>query len=128
MKWSWKTFGLQLVASFALGIALAYLISIVVDARRGPGGSDSTLISLAAGGSVAPILLAAIAGWKGWSLKPLLIAGVIVSTAYSGNPGLGIMTVIVAGPIYFVARKVRAIIFNYLPGKTSAEKDETTGP
>jgi hypothetical protein len=128
MKWSWKTFGLLLVASFALGIGLAYLLSMIVDARKGPGGPDSTLVSLAAGGIVAPILLAAIGGWRGWSLKPLLIAGAIVSMAYSGNPGLGIMTVIFATVSYFGARKIRAIAFYYLPGKTSAEKDETPRP
>jgi hypothetical protein len=103
------------------------LISMVVDARRDPSGPDSTLVSLAAAGFVAPVILASFSGWKGWSLKPLLVAGVIVSAAYSGNPGLVIMTVIFAGIIYFAARRVRAIIFYYFPLKTSEEEDKRSG-
>ena len=118
MKWSWKTFGLYLGASFGLGLAFAYALSLVIDARRGPGGADSTLISLAIGGFVAPLLLAALSGWKGWSLKPLLAAGVIVSATYSGNPGLGLATLLFAALVYFAIRKLRAFIFYYLPSKT----------
>ena len=118
MKWSWKTFGLQLITNAVLGLALAYLVSMAIDARRGPGGADSTLLSLAVGGFLGSIMLAALSGWKGWGLAPLLVAGFIVSAFYSSNPGRGIITLMFAPPIYFAAYKVRMFTLYYFPAKT----------
>ena len=117
MKWSWKAFGLQLIATFVLGLGLAYLVSLAIDARRGPGGADSTLLSLAVGGFLASVMLAALSGWKGWAPAPLLVAGFIVSALYSSNPGRGIITLMFAPPIYFAAYKVRMITLYYFPAK-----------
>ncbi len=113
MKWSWKTFALQLVSASLLGLALAYVLSTVTDAIRGPGHADSTLSALAFGGFFAPLALAALGGWKSWNLKPLLAAGGIVSVFYSGNPALGLLTFVCAGVMYFAARKLRLIVLYY---------------
>jgi hypothetical protein len=110
MKWPWKAFGLYLGASFGLGLAFAYTLSLVIDARRGPSGADSTLVALAIGGFVAPLLLSALSGWRGWSLKPLLAAGVIVSGLYSGNPGIALAALLFAALVYFAVRKLRMFI------------------
>src|SRR4051812_33664159 len=87
MRWSWKLFALLFVSAFVLGLGLAYVISMMIDARRGPGAPDSTLISMKIGGLLAPTVLAAVTGWIGWSVRPLLVAGIIVSTIYSGSLG-----------------------------------------
>ena len=126
MKWSWKAFGLYLGASFGLGLAFAYALSFIIDARRGPGAPDSTLFSLAIGGIVAPLLLAALSVWKGWSLKPLLAAGFIVSVTYSGNLGPSLATLLFAALVYFATRKLRTIIFYYLPSKNPEASEATS--
>ena len=64
MKWSWKAFGLQLVFTFVLALGLAYGISMIIDANRGSGAPDSTLISMGLGGLLAPLISSSIAGWK----------------------------------------------------------------
>ena len=115
MKWSWKAFSLHLGAMLLLGLALAYPLSLAIDAMRGPGGADSTLQSVAIGGCVAPMMIAAISGWKGWSLKPLLVAGVLVSSLYAGNLGPGLLTFLFSGLTYFAMHKVRVIFSYYFP-------------
>jgi hypothetical protein len=118
MKWSWKSFGLLFISAFVLGIGLAYVISMIIDAKRGPGAPDSTLVSMKFGGLLAPTILAAVSGWMAWSLKPLLVAGVIVSTIYSGNLGIGMLTVFLAAIVYVVARNARVLTFYYFPSET----------
>ncbi len=115
MKWSWKAFGMQLVAMVVLGLALGYLVSIPIEARRGPGGADATMLSLAVGAFLATILLAALAGWKGWGVMPLLIAACIVSSLYSDNPARGILPFMFAPPTYLATRKLRMIVLYYFP-------------
>ena len=119
MNWSWKSFGLQLVSTFVLGLGLAYLISLAIDAKRGPSGPDSTVLSMVIGGALAPTILAVLSGWKGWSLKPLLAAGFIVSTIYSGNPAIGFISSLAVVIAFSVAQKARAVAFYYSPRETS---------
>jgi len=126
MKWSWKAFGLQLAGSLALGIAFTYALCAIIDARRGPGAPDATLQSLAVGGFAAPLLLAALSGWKGWNPKPMLAAGVIVALLYSSNPGVALLAFIAAGFLYYAARKGRAIVIYFLPA--NAPEPPPPGP
>lgn len=126
MNWSWKSFGLQLVSAFVLGLGSAYLISLEIDARRGTGAPDSTVLSMAIAGLLAPTILAALSGWKGWSLRPLLAAGFIVSTIYSGNPAIGIISLFTVAIVFSVALKARAVAFYYSPRETSTP--EGSGP
>src|SRR5437762_8432850 len=79
MKWSWNTFGLHLGATLLLGLALAWLVCFVIEAERVPGGPNATLQSLAIGGFIAQMMVAALSEWKGWNSKSPLIAGGIVS-------------------------------------------------
>ncbi len=122
MKWSWKAFSLHLIACFVLALALAYALSVVIDAERGPEGADSTLFSMVIGGLLAPSLLAALAGWKIWSLKPLLVAGAIVSTLYSTSPAFGLITILVVLIVYFTSRKLQMLMSYYLPSKTGGDE------
>ncbi len=117
MKWSWKSFGLQLVATFVVALGLAYGISMVIDAKRGPGAPDSTLISMAIGGLIAPLILSLIAGWKGWRLKSPLIVAFIVAGIYASNPGVGILCVIISAFLYLGARKGGEFLAFYAPAK-----------
>ena len=88
MKWSWKTFGLQLVVTFVVALGLAYGISMIIDAKRGPEAPNSTLISMALGGFLAPLILSTVAGWKAWALKSPLIVAFIVAGIYASNPAI----------------------------------------
>jgi hypothetical protein len=115
MKWSWKAFGLQLVATFVVALGLAYGISIAIDAKRGQGAPDSTLISMAIGGLVAPLILSLIAGWKGWILKSPLIVAFIVAGIYASNPAIGILCVIISTVLYFAGRKGGQVLAYYAP-------------
>jgi hypothetical protein len=115
MKWSWKSFVLQLVCAFVLGLGLAYMVSLAIDAGRGSGAPDSTLISMAIGGLIAPCILAVLSGWKGWSLKPLLVAGFIVSTIYSGKPAVGMVSLLAIAIVFSLARKAYAVASYYFP-------------
>lgn len=117
MKWSWKAFGLQLVATFVVALGLAYGISMVIDAKRGPEGPDSTLISMATGGLIAPLILSAIAGWKGWILKSPLIVAFTVAGIYASNPLVGILCAIISAVLFIVARKVGEVLAFYTPTK-----------
>jgi hypothetical protein len=123
MKWSWKAFGLQLVATFVVALGLAYGISMVIDAKRDPGAPDSTLISMAIGGFIAPLILSLIAGWKGWILKSPLIVAFIVAAIYASNPTVGILCVIISAVLYFAARKGGEILAYYAP-----PKNDVSGP
>ena len=120
MKWSWKVFGLQLGAILIAGIGIAYCISLGIDARRGSGVSDSTLISLAFGGFIAPLILALVAGWKSWILKSPLIVSFVVSGLYASNLVFGILCVIVSTALYFSIRKLRQVLAFYT-ATTSSE-------
>ncbi|WP_050025170.1 hypothetical protein [Verrucomicrobium sp. BvORR034] len=113
MNWSWKSFVLQLVCAFVLGLGLAYMVSLAIDARRGSGAPDSTLISMAIGGLLAPCILAVLSGWKGWSIKPLLVAGFIVSTIYSGKPAVGMVSLLAIAVVFSLARKACAVAYYY---------------
>lgn len=115
MKWSWKAFGLQLVVTFVVALGLAYGISMIIDAKRGPGAPDSTLISMALGGFLAPLILSSIAGWKAWMLKSPLIVAFIVAGIYASNPAVGILSVIASIVLYFVVRKCRQVLMYYAP-------------
>jgi hypothetical protein len=119
MKWSWKAFGLQLVVTFVVALGLAYGISKGIDAKRGPGAPDSTLISMAIGGLIAPLILSLIAGWKGWILKSPLIVAFIVAGIYASNPGVGILCGIISAALYFAARKAGEFLAYYAPVKKS---------
>ena len=118
MKWSWKAFGLQLVVAFAVALGLAYGISMVIDAKSGPGSPDSTLISMSIGGFIAPLILSLIAGWKGWILRSPLIVAFIVAGIYASNPAVGILCVIIAAVLYFTARKSGEVLAYYAPVKS----------
>jgi asparagine N-glycosylation enzyme membrane subunit Stt3 len=120
MKWSWKAFGLQFVSAFLLALLAAFVVSKIIDARRGAGAeTDSTLLSMTIGGFLAPMILAGISGWKFWSLKPLLVAAALVSICYSGNLAIGLATVFFTALVNFVFRKVRQLSFFYFPAKES---------
>jgi hypothetical protein len=123
MKWSWKAFGLQLVATFVVALGLAYGTSMVIDAKRGPGAPDSTLISMAIGGLIAPLILSLIAGWKGWVLKSPLIVAFIVAGIYASNPAVGILCVIISAVLYLAARKGGEVLAFYAPAK-----NDVSGP
>lgn len=120
MKWSWKIFGLQLGVILIAGIGIGYCISLGIDARRGSGAPDSTLISLAFGGFIAPLILALVAGWKGWILKSPLIVSFVVSGLYASNLVFGILCVIVSIALYFLIRKLRQVLAFYM-APTSSE-------
>ncbi|WP_397381248.1 hypothetical protein [Prosthecobacter sp.] len=115
MKWSWKSFGLQFASALVLGCAFVFSIRSWIDGRQGEGDLDARVLSMGLGGLLAPVIPALLTGWKGWALKPLLVAGVIVSALYIGKPEAGIMGLLVAVVCYSIARKVRAIAFYYAP-------------
>lgn len=117
MKWSWKAFGWQFVSTFVVALGLAYGISMMIDAKRGPGAPDSTLISMALGGFLAPLILSSIAGWKAWMLKAPLIVTFIVAGIYASNPVVGILGVVVSTVLYLVARMCRQVLAYYAPVK-----------
>lgn len=122
MNWSWKSFGLNLVAGFSFGIALAYVISHIIDWRRGSDVPDSTLVSISAGGFLAPVLICSLCGWMGRRAKPALAAGFIVASVY-GHLGVG-LSAVVAGTIgYVAAQKLRAAVVYY--GLSDKAGDET---
>ena len=123
MKWSWKAFGLQLVVTLVVGLGLAYSISMGIDAQRGPGAPDSTLISMAIGGFITPLILSLIAGWKRWILKSPLIVAFIVASIYASNPAVGILCVMISTALYFAARKGGEVLAYYAPAK-----DDISGP
>ena len=118
MKWSWKSFGLQFASAFMLGIVIAFSIRVWIDGNRGEGDMDPKLLSMGLGGLLAPVIPAAISGWKGWALKPLLLAGLIVSSLYISKPGAGIGGLAVAAICYFLASKICAVAFYYSPSDT----------
>ena len=128
MKWSWKAFGLHLGTALALGLALGYLLSTITDAMRGSGAPDSTMRSVAIGGLFAPVIIAAIGGWTGWSLKPLLVAGVIVSSLYAGNLGPGLLTFADAGLTYFAMHKVHMIMSYYFQKESPRSEKSDSRP
>jgi hypothetical protein len=117
MKWSWKAFVLQLVATFVVALGFAYIISMVIDAKRGAGAPDSTLISMAIGGFIAPLILSLVAGWKRWIIKSPLIVAFIVSGIYASNPVIGILCVIISVCLYYSARKGGEVLSYYAPTK-----------
>ena len=117
MKWLWKSFGLQLVVTPVVALGLAYCISMGIDANRGPGTPDSTLVSMAIGGFIAPLILSLIAGWKAWILKSPLIVAFIVASIYASNPAVGILCVIISVALYFAARKGVQLLAYYAPRK-----------
>jgi hypothetical protein len=123
MKWSWKAFGLQLVVTFLVALGLAYSISMIIDAKRGSEGPDSTLISMAIGGLIAPLILSLIAGWKRWILKSPLIVAFIVAALYASNPAVGILCVIISAVLYLAARKGGEVLAFYAP-----TKNDDSGP
>ncbi|MBK1884519.1 hypothetical protein JIN85_19035 [Luteolibacter pohnpeiensis] len=117
MKWSWKAFGAQLVLTFVVALVLAYGISKGIDAKRGPGAPDSTLISMAIGGFIAPLILSLISGLKGWMLKSPLIVSFIVAGIYASNPVVGIICVFVSAALYLAARKCGQLLAYFSPVK-----------
>lgn len=117
MKWSWIAFVVQLVVCLVVGIGFAYCISMIIDVKRGAGAPDSTLISMAIGGFIAPLILSLVAGWKRWILKSPLIVAFIVSGIYASNPAIGILCVIISVLLYYTARKGREVLSYYAPTK-----------
>ena len=117
MKWSWKAFGLQLVVTFVVALGLAYVISLMIDAKRSPGAPDSTLISMAIGGFLTPLILSSIAGWKAWTLRSPLIVAFIVAGIYAANPVVGILSTIASIIFYFIMRKCRQVLEYYATAK-----------
>jgi hypothetical protein len=122
MKWSWKAFGLQLVVTFVVALGLAYGNSMIIDAKRDPGAPDSTLISMAIGGLIAPLILSLIAGWKGWILKSPLIVAFIVAGIYASKPAVGILCVIISAALYFAGRKGGQVLAYYAPTKNDVSE------
>lgn len=100
-----------------LGMVFAFSIRMWIDGRQSEGDIDPKLLSMGLGGLLAPVIPAAISGWKGWALKPLLVAGVIVSYLLSGNPGAGILSLVVVSICYSTVRKVRIVAFYYAPSR-----------
>jgi hypothetical protein len=117
MKWSWKSFGLQFASAFVLGIVFVFSIRSWIDGRQGEGDMDAKVLSMGLGGLLAPVIPALLTGWKSWALKPLLVAGVVVSALYIGKPEAGILGLLVAAVCYSISRKVRAIAFYYSPAE-----------
>ncbi len=117
MKWSWKSFGLQFVTVLVLGCIFTFAIRLWIDGKGSAGAHDLVLFSMGLAGLFAPVVPAAISGWKGWALKPLLVACVIVSGLLFGNPGGSILGVVVGAICYSTARKVRAVAFYYSPAE-----------
>ncbi|HEV7403586.1 MAG TPA: hypothetical protein VGO11_11690 [Chthoniobacteraceae bacterium] len=115
MKWSWKTFGTQLAAAGALALAVTYLIFPMVAARRSADGPDPTTTSMVYGGVIAPMVLAVLAGWRGWTFKPLAVAGFVVSGFFASNPGVGGITIFLMGLVYVFAAKVKLVACYYFP-------------
>ena len=122
MKWSWKAFGLQLLATLILALGLTFGISMGIDARPSPEAPDSTLISMAIGGFLAPMILSLIAGWKGWLIKSPLIVAFIVSGLYASNPTMGILCAIISAVLYFTARKGREVWGYYTTAKNDVSE------
>ncbi len=113
MKWSWKSFGLQFASAFVLGCLFAFSIRNWMDGRQGEGDVDPRVFSMGLGGLLGSVIPALLTGWKGWALKPLLVAGLIVGGLFSGNPSVGILSLVVAAICYSTARKVRSVAFYY---------------
>ena len=128
MKWSWKIFTIQLVALFVAALGVSFLISKIIDAQHGTDPPDSTVVSMAFGGVLTPILFSILCGWKRWNLKMLLIVTFVVSGLYSGNLVFGILAVAISFVIYLAVGKLRNLILFYtLPGEESDPDSELTG-
>lgn len=114
---------MQLVAGFVLALGASFVVSLIIEAKRGPGAPDSTTLSMRIGGLIAPFILAAITGWKLWRLGPMLAASAIIAALHSGDPVSGLFAVIFASFIYFVASKARGAMQYYLPSEPSDTQD-----
>lgn len=113
MKWSWNTFAHQLGAAVAATVVVAYLIGKGIDARRGPGAEDSTLMSLTIASFITPVLFAAFRGWKCWSLRQSLGLALIIAGLFAGKLIIVLLTVITSGLAGLAARKLRDIVLFY---------------
>ena len=113
MKWSWKVFCFQIVSGMVLALGLAYGIGMILDGHKNPDSGDSTRLAMKWGGLIAPLLLAAVGGWKAWGLKSLLISGGVVTALYSGNPGIAIVTAMISAVLYWATKKARELMFFY---------------
>jgi hypothetical protein len=115
MKWSWKSFFIQLVAVFVAALGVSFSVSKIIDLQRGPGATDSTILSMGIGGFVTSLIFAVLCGWKGWNFKMLLVIAFIVAGLYSANPAVAIFTLPFAALAYFVATKFRDLLSYYNP-------------
>lgn len=109
-----------------LGCVFAFSIRIWMDARGVEGYFDPTMFAMGLGGLLGLVVPAVISGWKGWALKPLLVASVIVSALYAGNPGAGLGGLVAAAICYWAASKIRTVAFYCAPSGTvkSGASDE----
>jgi hypothetical protein len=113
MKWSWKSFFIQLVAVFVAALGVSYVVSKIIDIQRGPGAADSTILSMGIGGFLTSILFAALCGWRGWNFKMLLVIVFVVAGLYSANPAVAILVIPFAGLTYFVTTKIKNLLSYY---------------
>lgn len=113
MKWSWKMFFVQIVSGMLLALGIAYGIGMILDGHKAADSGDSTRLAMKLGGLIAPLLLAAVGGWKAWGLKSLLISGGVVTALYSGHPGMAIVTTMISATLYLATRKAREMVFFY---------------
>lgn len=128
MNWSWKSFGLQLGGNLLLGLGLGYAISLMIEAKRGSGGPDATVVSMVIGGLIASLLLSLVSGWKGWGYRPFAAAGMIVAILVSGKLAGALLVLIVGTFGYVSARKAHALACYYFPKESASSEASIQDP
>ncbi|MGL5019716.1 MAG: hypothetical protein ACRDBP_16395 [Luteolibacter sp.] len=122
--WSWKAFFIHLLVLFVLGLAAAYGISKVFEQIK-PELKDPqlTVVSMVIGGALAPILLAALAGWRSWHLGPFLVSTAVVASLYGSSIVVGVVAVILSTGVYAFSRKVGQVLLYYTASTSAATAD-----
>lgn len=120
MKWSSKSFALQLIFAFLGTLTLTVIINQVLIMIEGHQDKDFTLQSIFIAGLGYPWIHAFVGGWKNLNPKALFLVCVIIAGLFTGKPATAILGVTLSILLYLVAHKLRNIIKFY-----QVEKSDT---
>jgi hypothetical protein len=124
MKWSWRSFFIQLIGLFLATPAVSLIIGKVIVPEDGTSSSEPNRLAIGVDGFPTPMLFALPSGWKRWNLKPMIAVTFIVSSFHAGgNIVIGLAAIAQGSFFYFFAQKLHAP-FNYRSVPRSGPRDE----
>jgi hypothetical protein len=113
MKWSSKSFVLQLIFAFLGALTFTVIISQVLVLTKGDHGQDFTRLSIFNAGIVYPWIHAFVGGWKNLNPKALFLVCFIITGLFTGQPAAAFFGVIISAFLYLGAGKIRNMIYFY---------------